>query len=392
MLSFGRPVSGLCARMARFAVVFGVVAPVALFSLPAFAQAAGAVAVVTAPKAQAVYLDDSASFTYDVSNPGSADLTGVSVADDRCPAVTGPDTSTAVDPDNNGDDVLQSGETWRYGCTVKAADLFKAGTDPVSSTATATAAAADESGTVMGKDSVLTALLVPAIAIDKTGPQSGTAGELLTYDLAVKNTGNTDFPEAGVKLTDTVLTGGACAAAPAVPTSKNGDRTPAELNPGETWVYQCQIQTRAGETKVSNKGDVSGTDAGGRTVGATDTTDTVLSAPAGAVLPASNVSGRARLTGTVGCVASRRATATVTGGNVTKVTFSVNGRTVRTLTKAGSGGSFRLVLTTRSLAYGTYKVRATVRFAADAVPRSRTLSLQFSRCRPRVVIRPQFAG
>ena len=378
--------------MARFAVLFGVLTPVALLSLPAFAQAAGAVTVVTSPEAQAVYLDGSARFTYDVSNPGAAALTGVSVTDDRCSAVTGPDSSTAVDADNNGDDVLQSGETWRYSCTVKAADLFEAGTGPVTSTATATGTAADESGTVTAKDSVLTALLVPAIAIDKTGPQAGTAGELLTYDLAVTNTGNTTFPEAGVKLTDTVLTGGACAAAPAVAVTKRGDSTPAELNPGETWVYQCQVQTKAGDTKVSNKGEVSGTDAGGRTVGATDTVDTALSAPAGAVLPASNVSGRARLTGSVGCVASRLATATVTGAGVTKVTFSVNGRTVKTLTKANSGTSFQLVLTTRSLRYGTYSVRATVRFAANAVPRSRTLNLRFSRCRPRVVVSPHFAG
>ena len=40
------------------------------------------------------------------------------------------------------------------------------------------------------------------------------------------NTGTTTFPESGIKLTDTVLTGGACDAAPAIATSKNGDRTP----------------------------------------------------------------------------------------------------------------------------------------------------------------------
>jgi len=38
-------------------------------------------------------------------------------------------------PDNNGDAVLQPGETWRYTCTVKAADLFKTSTATVTSTA-----------------------------------------------------------------------------------------------------------------------------------------------------------------------------------------------------------------------------------------------------------------
>ncbi len=232
---------------------------------------------------------------------------------------------------------------------------------------------------------------MPGIAIDKTGPATAIAGELLTYDLAVTNTGNTSFPEAGVKLTDTVLTGGACATAPTVPTSKNGDKTPAELNPGETWVYQCQVQTKAGDTKVSNKGDVSGTDGGGKTVTATDTADTVLAAAAGAVSPAGKVSGRARLTGTVGCAASRYAKAAVTGNAIKQVTFYVNGKKVKTLTKANSGKNFQVLFTTKSLKYGTYKVQAKVQFKANAVPSSRTLNLQFSRCRPRV-IKPKFTG
>jgi len=43
------------------------------------------------PEAQAVYLDGSAAFTYDVSSTGGTDVTGVTVADDharRSPART----------------------------------------------------------------------------------------------------------------------------------------------------------------------------------------------------------------------------------------------------------------------------------------------------------------
>ena len=136
---------------------------------------------------------------------------------------------------------------------------------------------------------------------------------------------------------------------------------------------------------------MSATDAGGRTVTASDTTDTALSPAVGAVLPASAVSGRARLTGSVGCVASRSATARVTGAHIKTVTFTVNGHKVKTLTRANSGGGYQLTLATRSLSYGPQKVRAVVVFASNAVPRTRTLNLQFSRCRARVVT-PTFAG
>ncbi len=354
------------------------------------AKLASSLLVLKGPKTQSVYLDGSASYTYDVSNPGTSDLTDVTLTDDRCSAISAPDKSTAVDSGNNGDDLLETGETWRYTCTVKAADLFRSSSDPVTNTATATGK--DQTGsTLTARDTALTNLLVPGIAIDKTGPATATAGELLTYNLAVTNTGNTSFPEGGVKLTDTVLSGGACATAPTVPISKNGDKTPGELNPGETWVYQCQVQTKTGETKVTNKGDVSGTDGGGKTVTATDTAETVLGAPAAGVSPAGKVSGRARLTGTVGCAASRYAKASVTGTNIKQVTFYVNGRKVKTLTKANSGKNFQVRFLTKSLKYGTYKVRVAVRFKANAVPQSRTLNLQFNRCRPRV-IKPTFTG
>jgi len=81
----------------------------------------------------------------------------------------------------------------------------------------------------------------------------------------------------------------------------------------------------------------------------------------------------------------------VTGAHIRKVTFIVNGRVVRTLTRANRAGGYQLTLATSSLSYGPHRVRAVVQFASNAVPRSRTLSLQFSRCRARVVT-PTFAG
>ena len=146
MLCLGGPLHGLRPRSAVLRSVTGALALLALAASPAFAQApaGGAISIATAPEAQAVYLDGAAVFAYDVSNTGGTDVTGVTVADDHCPSVTGPDTSTAVDPDNNADAVLQAGETWRYACTVKAADLFKA------STATPTTRHRDRHGSERG--------------------------------------------------------------------------------------------------------------------------------------------------------------------------------------------------------------------------------------------------
>jgi uncharacterized repeat protein (TIGR01451 family) len=342
--------------------------------------------VVKSPETQAVYLDGTATYTYKVTNTGSSDLTNVTAADDKCAPLTRTDAGN-----NDAENLLEQGETWTYTCSVAASALFGTGTAPITNTVTASGLDRTETK-VQDTDTAVTTLLVPGIAIDKTGPATATAGELITYDLAVTNTGNTSFAEGNVKLTDTVVTGGACATAPTTPKDKRGDTSPGELNPGETWVYQCQVQTKAGDTKVTNKGDVSGTDSGGRTVTASDTAETVLSAPASNVSPAGAVSGRARLTGTVGCASAKYSRATVRGSNIKQVTFYVNGKKAKTLTKPNSGTTgYQIRYLTKTLRYGTYKVRAKVQFVTGASPRSRDLNLQFNRCRPRV-IKPKFTG
>ena len=100
-------------------------------------------------------------------------------------------------------------------------------------TNTVTATGVDRKETqVQDTDTAVTTLLVPGIAIDKTGPASATAGELITYDLAVTNTGNTAFAEGNVKLTDTVLTGGACATAPTTPKTQERRSDADRAEPG----------------------------------------------------------------------------------------------------------------------------------------------------------------
>ncbi len=225
----------------------------------------------------------------------------------------------------------------------------------------------------------------PGLAITTSGPVDAVAGELLTYALRVTNTGTTAFGA------DTLLVTVAQCQAPPVLVSTGDDVSPATLDPGESWAFQCQVQTAAGQTSVRATGEVTGGDAAGRVLTASGSFTTALGQPAGAVSPSAVVSGLGRLTGTVGCAASRYAVASVSGRQIRRVVFFVNGRRARTLATPNAGASYRLRLATRSLRYGTYRVGALITFVPQAQTQPTTLTLQFSRCRPRLV-RPTFAG
>lgn len=345
-------------------------------------QLVGLQVVLKTPEAQSTYIDGTVSYQYDVTSSGSSDLTDVAVADDRCP---GP-AARQADVTGDNDAVLEVGETWRYTCSVAASALFAGTSGPVTVTNTVTVTAKDQAGKeITSKDTAATTLLAPGIAIEKSGPATALAGELLTYDLKVTNTGNTAFNDGMVVLTDAQ-----CQAPPAL-LSKNGDATPAELNPGESWNYQCQVQTQAGQVEVNNVGEVKGTDAGGKVVTASAAARTTLTPPAAAVSPTAVVSGRSQLTGTVGCATQRYAKASVTGRQIKSVAFYVNGKKVKTLARPNIGSKYQLRMTTKSLQFGAYKVRAVVTFKPAAKTKAKTLRLQFSRCEPRVV-QPKFTG
>ena len=110
----------------------------------------------------------------------------------------------------------------------------------------------------------------PGIAINKSGPATANAGDVIPYLLDVTNTGDQPFDEAKVVLTDPL-----CGATPTL-SSKNGDQSPAQLNPNETWTYTCSVPTAAGQTFVHNVGSVTGIPPKGPPVSATDFADTTL--------------------------------------------------------------------------------------------------------------------
>ena len=333
------------------------------------------ISVVKSPTNQVVYLDGTASYSYEVTASGDSDLQNVTLVDDHCANVT---PASVL--------LLEAGKSTTFTCDVSAAELFASSTDPITNTATASGTDRAEK-TVQDTDTALTRLLTPAIAIDKTGPATGTNGALLSYTLVVTNPGNTSFPSGEVKVTDVL-----CQEPPTLVT-KNADATPGSLDPGDSWTYLCQVQTVAGQTQIVNTGLVTGTDTGGKVVSASDPATTLLSPPTIVVDPIVIVSkpGLARLAGTVGCVSTKYSYAAITGSRISRVTFTVNGRKVKTLTKPNSGRRYLLRYRTRFLSYGSYSVQARVVFVSASQTRAKTLHLRFFHCRPRVIA-PKFTG
>jgi hypothetical protein len=138
------------------------------------------------------------SIAYDftvVLAPGSPDLSGFTFSDPIC------DPGTIAGPTgDDGDGVLESGETWGFSCThlVTASDP-----DPLPNTATF--CAIDPSGaTVCDSDNHEVDVIHPDIDVEKEAdPTSGTVGTVITYTYLVTNSG--DVPLFDVSVDDDVL-------------------------------------------------------------------------------------------------------------------------------------------------------------------------------------------
>jgi hypothetical protein len=109
------------------------------------------------------------------------------------------------------------------------------------------------------------------------------------------------------------------------------------------------------------------------------------------VSPARVRPGSAKLSGPSGCPRTSAVAATVSGRRIVKVTFYVDGKKVRTLTKANHNGRWVLPMNVKRFAFGTHRVRVVVQFAKSSQTKAKTLRLSFNRCRA-AVVRPQFTG
>jgi hypothetical protein len=84
-----------------------------------------------------------------------------------------------------------------------------------------------------------------------------------------------------------------------------------------------------------------------------------------------------------GCPRTRTVRAVVTGREIERVTFSLDGRRVRTLTRAGDGGRWVYSRRTRTLSVGRHRIVARVRFTAESRRSPATLRSTIRRCSPR---------
>jgi hypothetical protein len=101
--------------------------------------------------------------------------------------------------------------------------------------------------------------------------------------------------------------------------------------------------------------------------------------------------GSAKLTGPHGCPDTNAVAATVTGKRIVKVTFYVDNKKVKVLTKPNKKGGWSLSVNMRKIAYGSHRVEAKVEFAKSSGTKPKTLRLSFSRCGANSV-KPQFTG
>jgi hypothetical protein len=101
--------------------------------------------------------------------------------------------------------------------------------------------------------------------------------------------------------------------------------------------------------------------------------------------------GSAKLSGPNGCPDTNAVAATVTGKRIVKVTFYVDHKKVKVVTKPNKKGGWSLSVNMRKIAYGSHRVEAKVEFAKSSGTKAKTLRLSFNRCGANSV-KPQFTG
>ena len=228
-----------------------------------------------------IHHGETATFQYTVTNTANNGLSNVAVTDDRCPSAN---MSGPVKAVGDQDNVLSKGEEWRYTCSY-VVDAHAAGeADPITSTATVSSTFG--SSTVTDSASHSIEVLHPAIAVDQEvrrgttgvygqGPIEAHVGDTAYYRLTVTNPGDTPLT---VTPDFAACNGGST-------TGPTGDADADNLlDPGEAWVYLCRhVLTTADADPFAGAANVSGRDALGRAVTATDATAIDLLNPAIAV-------------------------------------------------------------------------------------------------------------
>ena len=262
----------------------------------------------------------------------------------------------------------------------------------------------------------------PAIAIDKVGPASATAGDTLRYQLFVSNPGDLPFPAASVEVVDPNCDDPPALVGKADP--PGADATPGTLDPGDIWTYSCSKKTAEPEdcrpSVVTNTAVVTG-EAGGSTVRDDSRVDTALSCPPkppepvdppsptpepspqppgppSPVVPpgppppdadAAAAAGAAFRQSISRCIRGRAPRINLEGTRISRVRVLVNGRLVRGLTVR----TLQRRLTPRvTLRPGRYSLRVRVTFQRGTGSPAVLLQATIRICSARSSARPPFTG
>lgn len=219
--------------------------------IPVFAPAP-AISVSKSPPNQTVSAGEDANFIITVDNIGNVQLENVIVDDPQCTTLTGP-------TGDDGDDILQTTETWSYTCSTTAVTMSF--TNVVTATGTPSSGGADVTDTDSA-DVDVPELPSPAIAVAKTPPnQTVSIGEDANFVISVDNTGD-------VALENVIVDDPQCTTLSG-PTGDDGDDI---LQTDEIWSYTCTVT--GATTSFTNSVTVTGTPStGGSDVSDTDSAD-----------------------------------------------------------------------------------------------------------------------
>jgi hypothetical protein len=102
------------------------------------------------------------------------------------------------------------------------------------------------------------------------------------------------------------------------------------------------------------------------------------------------VPGSARLLAPTGCV-SRAFNARVSGQNVAKVVFKLDGKKIKTLTAPNAGTRFQIRVNPAKFRIGVHRIVATVNYKAATKKKAQTFRISFQRCAKKLAA-PRFTG
>jgi uncharacterized repeat protein (TIGR01451 family) len=222
---------------------------------------APSVTVSKTPPTQLVLSGGTANFTITVDNSGNIDLTDVIVNDPQCAPLSGP-------TGDDGDNVLETTETWTYTCSVTNV------TADFTNTVSVTATPADESPDVSDTDSANVTAASPSLVVSKTPDnQSVPSGGTANFTITVDNTGNVDL--ANVLISDPQCS------TPAGPTGDDGDSV---LETTEIWTYTCSASNVTAD--FTNTATVTATPPVGPDISDSDDASVTLAAAAPLIVAA----------------------------------------------------------------------------------------------------------